>query len=874
MNVLHLVFKNSAVKPYSFPSVMIRGRVSTVCGVFLGVLTFFAWAGCSSSREAKTSTSATEETQRVASAREGYAAASEKGSFERVILEENVALPMELTVVPDGRVFFLERGGPVKMWSPETGSTRMVGFVPVSTQLEFGLIGLTHDPDFEENGWLYIYYTPPEEGPQHLSRFTFREGKIDPQSEVVLLEVPVQREECCHTGGSLAFGPDGNLFLSTGDNTNPFASSGFAPIDERSGRGPWDAQRSSGNTNSLSGKILRIRPQPDGTYTIPEGNLFQAGDEGRPEIYVMGNRNPYRITVDQETGWLYWGEVGPDAGAVEEGRGPAGHDEINQAREAGNYGWPFFVGDNKPYHDYDFETETSGPAFDPDAPVNESPNNTGARVLPPAQKPLIWYPYGPSEEFSAVGTGGRTAMAGPVYHYKEETAGSHALPSYYDGSLFIYEWARNWIKEVRLNEEGKVLEIKPFLPEMDFIRPMDMEVGPEGALYIVQYGTTWEYNDDAKIIRLDYHSTAKRAPLAVAQAEPASGPTPLEVDFYGGRSSTQSSQPLNYSWTYPSRRDQDEQLDFAWDFDGDGVADSRQKNPSYTYETPGSYTARLTVTDAEGMRTTQDVSVSAGNTVPDVKLTWPVEGGIFDFGEPVPYQVEVTDPEEAAVAAPRVIVQPYLVRDAHRLPQVEQRGGRGTFQVQRSIHMPYRSEDDLYATLDADYTDAGAAGVEPLTGRDKIILQPRHKEAEHARIVKGASRESGEGITSLQVKNGSYASYAPVNLKNIDALTFRVKPEAGGSLEVRLGNPQGPLIAATRIDSTSLQARATTEVAGTLPGKTSSDVGWRTVRLSVDDPGGSQALFLVFKGEGEKPLMELDWFEFNGEGMMAGPQAE
>ena len=122
------------------------------------------------------------------------------------------------------------------------------------------------------------------------------------------------RSSTNHEAGSLAFGPGGELYISTGDNTNPFESNGFNPIDERPGRAIFDAQRSAGNTNDLRGKILRIKPQPDGTYEIPAGNLFPAdGSAGRPEIYVMGNRNPFRISIDAETGWLYWGEVGPDA---------------------------------------------------------------------------------------------------------------------------------------------------------------------------------------------------------------------------------------------------------------------------------------------------------------------------------------------------------------------------------------------------------------------------------------------------------------------------------------------------------------------------------------------------------------------------------
>ena len=110
-------------------------------------------------------------------------------------------------------------------------------------------------------------------------------------SEKVLLSVPTQGG-CCHAAGSLAFGPDGNLYFSTGDDTNPFASQGYAPIDERSGRSVWDAQRSASNTMDLRGKILRITPRDDGRYTVPPGNLFPSGG-GRPEIYAMGLEIPF-----------------------------------------------------------------------------------------------------------------------------------------------------------------------------------------------------------------------------------------------------------------------------------------------------------------------------------------------------------------------------------------------------------------------------------------------------------------------------------------------------------------------------------------------------------------------------------------------------
>ena len=87
----------------------------------------------------------------------------------------------------------------------------------------------------------------------------------------------------------------------TGDNSSPCCS-GFGAFDERAGQQNNDAQRSSANTNDLRGKVLRIRPAADGTYTIPAGNLFAPGTANtRPEIYTMGTRNPYRISVDPET---------------------------------------------------------------------------------------------------------------------------------------------------------------------------------------------------------------------------------------------------------------------------------------------------------------------------------------------------------------------------------------------------------------------------------------------------------------------------------------------------------------------------------------------------------------------------------------------
>ena len=193
----------------------------------------------------------------------------------------------------------------------------------------------------------------------------------------------------------------------------------------------------------------------------------------------MGVRNPFRMTVDDTTGTLYFGDVGPNVFPELE-IDPLGYDEINAAPKAGNFGWPLFIGPNEPYPVYDFDKNKVVATFRPDAPENHSPNNTGIKKLPSAQPALIWYGNLKSKHFPSLGTGGRSIMAGPVYHYDPKSQSSVRLPKELDGYLFIYEWMRNWIQVSKLGSVGP--EVKPFLPDWNFRRPVDMKLGADGAL--------------------------------------------------------------------------------------------------------------------------------------------------------------------------------------------------------------------------------------------------------------------------------------------------------------------------------------------------------------------------------------------------------
>ncbi|MCE7042373.1 ThuA domain-containing protein [Dyadobacter sp. CY312] len=571
----------------------------------------------------------------------------EENRFTKVILQEKLDEPMELSVLNDGRILFIQRKGEVKLYNIKTKEIKTIANIPVSVKYknkegkestgEDGLLGLNKDPNFAKNNWIYLYYSVPEEPKNVLARFELKGDELVMNSKKVLLEIPTQREECCHTGGSIAWDKAGNLYLSTGDNTNPHGSNGYSPSDEQEGRSPWDAQKSSANTNDLRGKIIRIKPKADGGYTIPEGNLFPAGTANtRPEIYTMGHRNPFRISVDQKTNFVYWGEVGPDAAKPDSTRGPAGHDEVGQARKAGNFGWPHFVGDNKAYFKYDFANKKSLEKWDVSAPTNNSPNNTGLKVLPPAEKAFIWYPYGVSKEFPLVGAGGRNAMAGPVFYADEFKPAAGIFPKYYNGKLLTYDWMRGWIMAVTMDKQGNYASMERFMPSYKFSNPMDMEFAENGDLYMLEYGTGWfSANDDARLVRIEYNA-GNRKPQLLMTANKQGGAVPLDLKLSSKGTVDADGDVLKYSWKISSKNGFQKLINTA------------DANLALTKK--GIYQATLTVNDGKGGISTQSMEITVGNEPPVLSLDMPKSNrSFYSANKPFNYDIKVTDKEDGSL---------------------------------------------------------------------------------------------------------------------------------------------------------------------------------------------------------------------------------
>ncbi len=832
----------------------------------------------------------------AAGAASGDCGATVLANYEMTVIASNpgnVGEPIGMAVLPDGRVLQTVRTGDLRLHDPAAGTSTVINTIPVYTHSEDGLYGPAIDRDFSTNRWVYLYYAPPLstpvgnapvtspnpdawvpfEGYFQLSRFKFVNEPtphLDLASEQQILRVPVTRGTCCHVAGEIQFDAQGNLWLTTGDDTNAGGSDGYTPINDMAPpaspvyQNPaYDARRSAGNTNDLRGKLLRIKVHADGSYSIPPGNLFAPGTPGtRPEIYAMGLRNPFRLDLD-ENGVAYVTDYSPDARNPSPTRGPEGTGRMLVIREPGSYGWPFCSQPDLPYFDFDFATGTTGALFDCSAPVNDSRHNTGLSVLPATRDAQLFYTFNPVTPcpeaylddppgvcpylFPELGLnpGGVGPHGSAPYHFDRDLDSPTKFPEYYDDSIFFADFTRDLLREVRLDSQGQIFKInsllncgelpQPFLCD----NPMDVTWGPDGNFYLLTYGDGFfRANPDAKLVRFAYVRGA-RAPTAVLSVSPSSGQAPLTVSF----SSAGSSDP-----------DPGESITFAWDFDGDGATDSMEADATFTYTANGTFIARLTVTDSSGRTGTATRQITVGNTEPTVVVTAPIAGGFFNWGDRIPWSVTVTDPEDAAIDCNLVEVTFVLGHDTHGHAGETQTGCSGTFQTEASDGD--HAGGYLFGGISASYTDTG--GLESI---NQVVIQQKRQQAEvlptQGTTIGFSADESGVQVVGIDP--GDWISLDPVNLIDITAITFRVSGGSGATagtpraaVELRLDAPDGPLAATVTIIDTG------------------GNNNFASQTTPIADPGGTHRLYLVFRSVAGGPatnLFNLNWFELEGGGI-------
>ncbi len=653
-----------------------------------------------------------------------------------------------------------------------------------------------------------------------------------------------------------------------------------------------DARRGATNTNDLRGKLLRIKVNADGSYAIPDGNLFPEGmAKTRPEIYAMGFRNPFRVQVDSDD-VAYVTDYSPDSRAPTNFRGPAGTGRVEVVREPSNYGWPMCYGPQLPMYQWDFNTQvTFGEPFDCDnptkGPANTSRWNTGLRHGPPITQPDIWYSYNDNatppqgtpclayydgsggtcpQLFPELGVGGVGPHGADAYEFDPASTSETKFPPYYDGAMILGEFTRDYLREVRFDSKGGIQKINntlncgafgsPTNPAVPFEcdNPMDMQFGADGNLYLLTYGDGFFVaNPDAGLYRFEYTAGSQR-PKAVMDATPTNGAAPLTVQF----SSEGSMDP-----------DEGDSIRFDWDFGVPGTdADrSMDPNPSYTYTTPGVYTARLTVTDSSGKTQSRTIPITVGNTAPTVTITTPVDGDFFEFGDSIPYTVTVTDPEDASIDCSRVQVTFVLVHDQHGHAEAGQTGCSGVLPTLAgdAAHGGY-----LGGGINASYTDTGGAGsTPPLTTTKQHVVQLRRQHVEYVQEAAGIQFSSvaapetdplGGGQAANQIDNGDWlALNNRYSFDNMDKqITFRfANNQAAGTLrglvDVRLDTVGGPVIATCELRSTGNNGVYTSQTCPFTGTVTGSHRVYLTFRQATGGPATGFGL--------------LNWVEFSGAGL-------
>ena len=677
-----------------------------------------------------------------------------------------------------------------------------------------------------------------------------------------------------------------------------------------------DSRRGALNTGDLRGKLLRfkvkdgnITPAEEnafgGAYTVPAGNLFPVGTpRTRPEIYAMGFRNPFRLTLDKFD-VAYVSDYSPDSNVPQQFRGPAGTGRFEIVRKPANYGWPLCYKTDLPYYKWDFNTSTPlpsaaapephecnnptrGPQNDSRWVANGGPAvDPGLEYGPPITDPEIWYSYrdnsappnGPqgTQCFASYSTGSLvppvvpapnpvgacpqlfpelfTGGVGPhgtaPYNYDPLNPNPTKFPPYWDGAWIAGEFTQDTLREVRMDSNQEIHKINntlpcgpvPATPTRPWLcdNPMDMEFGPDGTFYLLTYGDGFfAINPDAGMMRWEYVK-GQRAPVAVLTASRTDGPVPLTVNF----SSAGSNDP-----------DPGDSIRFEWDFDGNGSVDSVEPNPTHTYTTRGQYTAKLTVFDSSGKSTGANTTITVGNTSPTVTVNVPVDGGTFAFGENIPFTVTVTDPEDGAISCAEVEVTFVLGHDTHGHAEATVNGCSGV--------LPTLADDvshggNVFGVISAVYTDhGGTGGVPSLTTQAQVQVRQKRQEVENVLNQSGTntapSTDVGGGLQRGSLSAGDWMELnGPFNLLNINALTFRVTGGTNGAASGTVELWRDAINAAgggTLVSSQTITGTA----AGTYASQT----------FPLTDPGGSHRLFLVFPNAN---TYSLNWVEFVGPGV-------
>ncbi|GAB3853112.1 hypothetical protein GCM10028822_21540 [Hymenobacter terrigena] len=601
------------------------------------------------------------------------------------------------------KMFVWERPG--RVWVVVNGQRQQI--LDISPEVggwhDHGLLGFALDPNFDTNGYMYLMYLvdrhyllnfgTPSYDPNTNDYFSASIGRItrytatpsgtgytvDPASRKILLGTTktngIPSTSYSHLTGSLVFGADGTLLVSTGDGADPAPDSGSSPDSyyaQALADGILTTKENIGSLRAqlidcLNGKILRLDPATGNG--VPSNPFYDAANPAaaRSRVWALGVRNPFRMSLRPGTGstdpsagnpgTLYIGDVGSCC-----------WEEVDVVDHAGvNLGWPVFEGllpNDDFYTSTVYNRDAPNPLYNvggctkqffyfPDLIKQATPSGTASfpnscntsQQVPASiptfvhTRPLIdWgHPDGPARTGTFSGStatatnigagpvsgaqfGGIASVGGVFYPYSD-------FPAPYANSYFFGDYGGSWIRNLTVNASNQPSAVGTFVNSG--AAPVFFGTSPgETGLFYVNFSA-------GEVHKISYINV-NGPPVAVASANKTYGPGPLTVQFTGSASTNPSGGTLTY----------------LWDF-GDGTATSTATNPSHTFSPPTSapvkYTVKLTVTNTAGLSNQTSLVISVNNTPPQVTITSPANNSTYPLSGNTVYQLRatVTDAEQS-----------------------------------------------------------------------------------------------------------------------------------------------------------------------------------------------------------------------------------
>ena len=494
--------------------------------------------------------------------------------FSESLVADGFPAPTAMEFAPDGRLFVALQNGRIRIVKNGAALSNDFLALTVDNRGERGLVGLTFDPNFRSNRYLYVYYTVPgnnNRGPfNRVSRFRASASNpdvVEANSEQILFELEALSGATNHNGGAMHFGPGGKLYVAVGDNANGA-----------------NAQ----NRENLLGSMLRLNS--DGTPA--SGNPYDVRGNRLDALWAMGLRNPFTFGFDPQGGRMLINDVGQST-----------WEEINDGIAGSNYGWP----------------TTEGPTTDPRF-----------------RSPLYAYTHGGNGDQGYAITGG-------VFYRGAQ------FPNTFNGKYFYADYVNGWIRVF----DPQTNTTAPFAAPRSGVSPVDLDIGPDGALYYLAYGK-------GAVYRIAFGA----APAITQQPQSQSAKVGQSVTF---RVVATGSAPLSYQWQR----------------NGENISGATSDTLTITATNADNGAVyRCIVSNANGNATSNGatLTVDAGQA-PVAKITLPLQGALYRAGETITFEGGGTDAEDGALAASALSWRVEFHHDTHLHPFVPETPGiaRGTF---------------------------------------------------------------------------------------------------------------------------------------------------------------------------------------------------